>query len=93
MRATHLHHLQIEPYMKWITREHPKIDRIACPWLIKKFVDKQAEFIYVPYNQVLDKAKELDAIPFDVPNVEFTHYNSDCTFDYILKKYKIRDTF
>ena len=52
--------------MKWITRERPKIDRIACPWLIKKFIDKEAEFIYVPFDKVLSTAKELDAIPFDV---------------------------
>ncbi|HEU4791413.1 MAG TPA: chromate resistance protein ChrB domain-containing protein [Flavobacterium sp.] len=77
--------------MKWITRERPKIDRIASPWLIKNFVDKEAEFIYVPFNQVLDKAKELDAIPFDIPNVEFTHYEEQSTFDYIVKKYKIVD--
>lgn len=77
--------------MKWITRERPKIDRIACPWLIKKIVDKEAEFIYVPYNEVLIKAKELDAIPFDIPNVEFTHYNEQSTFDYIVKKYEIGD--
>lgn len=77
--------------MKWITRERPKIDRIACPWLINKFVDKEAEFIYVPYNEVLVKAKELDAIPFDIPNVEFTHYDEQSTFDYIVKKYKIED--
>ena len=77
--------------MKWITRERPKIDRIACPWLIKKFVDKEAEFIYVRYSEVLGKAKELDAIPFDIPNVEFTHYNEQSTFDYIIKKYKIED--
>ena len=77
--------------MKWITRERPKIDRIACPWLISRFVDEEAEFIYVPYNQVLIKAKELDAIPFDIPDVEFTHYNEQCTFDYIIKKYKIDD--
>ena len=60
--------------MKWITRERPKIDRIASPWLIKNFVDEDAEFIYVPFSEVLDKAKELDAIPFDIPDVEFTHY-------------------
>ena len=77
--------------MKWITRERPKIDRIACPWLIRKFVDKEAEFIYVPFTEVLVKAKELEAIPFDIPNVEFTHYNEHCTFDYIVKKYKIED--
>lgn len=77
--------------MKWITRERPKIDRIACPWLIKKFVDPKAEFIYVPFNDVLNKAKELDAVPFDIPDVEFTHYNEECTFDYIIKKYQIKD--
>lgn len=77
--------------MKWITRERPKIDRIACPWLISKFVDKNAEFFYVPYNEVLIKAKELEAIPFDIPDVEHTHYNEQSTFDYIVKKYKIND--
>jgi AraC-like DNA-binding protein len=77
--------------MKWITRERPKIDRIACPWLIRNFVDPEAEFIYVPFDQVLDKAKELNAVPFDIPNVEFTHYQEQCTFDYIVKKYKIED--
>jgi AraC-like DNA-binding protein len=77
--------------MKWITRERPKIDRIACPWLIKRFVDKDAEFIYVPFEKVLDKAKELNATPFDVPDVEYTHYGDECTFDYIVKKHKIKD--
>jgi hypothetical protein len=77
--------------MKWITRERPKIDRIACPWLIKRFVDKDAEFIYVPFEKVLDKAKELGATPFDIPNVEYTHYGDECTFDYIVKKHKIKD--
>lgn len=77
--------------MKWITRERPKIDRLACPWLIKKFIDKDAEFIYVPFDQVISKAKELNATPFDIPNVEFSHYDDQCTFDYIIKKYKIKD--
>ncbi|MFH6988022.1 chromate resistance protein ChrB domain-containing protein [Flavobacterium collinsii] len=77
--------------MKWITRERPKIDRIACPWLIKKFVDSEAEFIYVPYDTVLDKSKELSAIPFDIPDVEYTHYNEETTFDYIIKKHQIND--
>lgn len=77
--------------MKWITRERPKIDRIACPWLIKKFIDKDAIFIYVPFDEVINKAKELDAIPYDIPNVEFTHYKDQCTFDYFIKKYKIKD--
>jgi AraC-like DNA-binding protein len=77
--------------MKWITRERPKIDRIASPWLIKKFVDAEAEFIYVPFDEVLSKAAALEAIPFDIPDVEFTHYNDGCTFDYIIKKYQISD--
>lgn len=77
--------------MKWITRERPKIDRIACPWLIKNFIDKDAEFIYVPFEEVIRKAKELSAIPFDVPGVEFTHYKEECTFDYFIKKYNISD--
>lgn len=77
--------------MKWITREHPKIDRIACPWLIKRFVDTDAEIIYVPFNEVIEKANELHATPFDVPDVEFSHYGDQCTFDYFVKKYQIND--
>jgi AraC-like DNA-binding protein len=77
--------------MRWITRERPKIDRIACPWLIKRFIDKEAEIIYVPFAEVAEKALALDATPFDVPGVEFTHYGEDCTFDYFVKKYKIKD--
>jgi len=77
--------------MKWITREHPKIDRIACPWLIKRFIDKDADIIYVPFDQVIKKSKELNAIPFDLPDVEYTHYGDECTFDYIIKKHKLKD--
>jgi AraC-like DNA-binding protein len=77
--------------MKWITRERPKIDRLACPWLIKRFVDKSAEIIYVPFDQVIERAKALDATPFDLPNVEYTHYGDQCTFDYIIKKHKLSD--
>ena len=77
--------------MKWITRERPKIDRIACPWLIKRFIDTEAEIIYVPYEEVLKKAAQLDAYPFDIPHVEFTHYGSQCTFDYFIKKFKLDD--
>lgn len=76
--------------MKWITRERPKIDRIACPWLIKRFVDKEAEFIYVPFDKVIKKSKELSAIPFDLPDVEYTHYGDECTFDYIIRKHKLK---
>ena len=77
--------------MKWITRERPKIDRIACPWLIKRFIDKDAEFFYVPFEQVLTQAATLNAIPFDIPGVEFTHYEDKCTFDYFLQKYQLED--
>ncbi len=77
--------------MKWITREKPKIDRIACPWLIRRFIDKEAEFLYVPADQVREKAKALNAIPFDVQDVEHTHYGNHCTFDFFIKKYKIKD--
>ncbi len=77
--------------MKWITRERPKIDRIACPWLIKRFIDEKAEIIYTPFDQVLKQAKKLNAIPFDIPDTEFTHYGKECTFDYFIKKYKIKD--
>lgn len=77
--------------MKWITRERPKIDRIACPWLIKRFVDTDAEIIYVPFDQVLARSRELSAIPFDLPDVEYTHYGDQCTFDYIIKKHKLTD--
>ena len=77
--------------MKWITRERPKIDRIACPWLIKNFVDDNAEFIYAPKNQVFEKAKEYGAIPYDLPGAEYTHEGEYCTFDYIVKKHNITD--
>jgi AraC-like DNA-binding protein len=77
--------------MKWITRERPKIDRLACPWLIKRFIDEKAEIIYSPFDQVLKRAKKLKAIPFDIPDVEFTHYGTNCTFDYFIRKYKIKD--
>jgi hypothetical protein len=77
--------------MKWITRERPKIDRIACPWLIKNFVDQEAEFIYVPKEQVFNKAKELDAIPYDIPGAEYSHEDDFCTFDYIVRKHNITD--
>ena len=77
--------------MKWITRERPKIDRIACPWLIKRFVDHDAEFIYVPKEKVFDEAERLDAIPYDIPGAEYSHYGEECTFDYIIKKHQVND--
>ena len=77
--------------MKWITRERPKIDRIACPWLIRNFVDSEAEFIYVPKQQVFEKATELDAIPYDIPGAEYSHEGEYCTFDYIVKRHQLDD--
>ena len=77
--------------MKWITREHPKIDRIACPWLIKRFIDPEAEIIYVSYAEVLEKAAALNAIAFDFPGVEYSHYEDQCTFDFFLKKHQLKD--
>ncbi|MBI2605089.1 MAG: chromate resistance protein [Deltaproteobacteria bacterium] len=77
--------------MKWITRERPKIDRIACPWLISRFIDKSGEFLYVPTASVLKVAQETGAIPYDIPGVELTHEGELCSFDTFLKKYKLTD--
>jgi hypothetical protein len=77
--------------MKWVTRERPKVDRVACPWLIKRFVDPAAEFLYVPPEQVLDVAKREGAIPFDVADVELGHKGPECSFDAIIKKYNLTD--
>ena len=77
--------------MKWITRERPKIDRLACPWLIKRFIDAKAEIIYVPAKEVIAQAEALQAIPFDVPDVEFSHHEDRCTFDYFIEKYHLKD--
>jgi len=76
---------------RWVTRERPKIDRIACPWLISRFVDPAAEFLYVPSNTVLAAAEEKDAVPYDVPNVHFTHEGELCSFDAFLKHYRLND--
>ena len=75
--------------MRWITRERPKIDRVACPWLISRFIDPEAEFIFVPPTGVIEKAKELDAVPYDVHGVELTHSGELCSFDAFLKKYNL----
>jgi hypothetical protein len=77
--------------MKWITREHPKIDRIACPWLIARFIDPHAEFLYVPGKDVMRVATESGATPYDVPGVEFTHVGELCSFDAFLNKYALTD--
>ena len=73
--------------MKWVTREHAKVDRIACPWLIKNFVDKDAEFLFVPADKVMQVANEKNAIPYDVPTVELGHHGEECSFDAIVNKY------
>jgi hypothetical protein len=77
--------------MKWVTRERPKIDRLACPWLIRRFIDPQAEILYVPTARVLEVAQEQGAISFDVPGVELTHDGPLCSFDAFLKKYQLED--
>lgn len=77
--------------MKWVTRERPKIDRIACPWLIAKFIDKEPEFLYVPSSDVLRVANETGAIPYDIPDVEFSHVGDLCSFDAFLKKYELTE--
>lgn len=77
--------------MKWITREKVKVDRVACPWVIRKFVDPQAEFIFVPANQVEAKACELGATPFDIEGCELGHHGEDVSFNSILKKFKLTE--
>jgi hypothetical protein len=75
--------------MKWITRERPKIDRVACPWLIARFIDNDPQFVFVPADQVVPQANATGAIPYDVPGVELTHDGPLCSFDAILKKYSL----
>ena len=75
--------------MKWITRERVKVDRVACPWLIRKFVDKDAEFFFVPADTVITEAKRLGASPFDVKGVEPGHHGKECSFEAILRKYNL----
>ena len=75
----------------WVTRERPKIDRIACPWLIARFVDRDAEFLYVPTKQVRETAQARDAVPYDVPDVHFTHEGELCSFDAFIKTYRLTD--
>ena len=77
--------------MKWVTRERPKIDRIACPWLIQRFIDRDAEFLYVPATDVLRVAKETGATPYDVPGVEMGHVGELCSFDAFLAKHRLDD--
>ncbi len=75
--------------MKWVTRQNVKVDRVACPWLIRKFVDPKAEFLFVPSDQVMSVSEEQQAIPYDVANVELGHHGKECSFEAIVKKYNL----
>ncbi|HNE05937.1 MAG TPA: chromate resistance protein [Anaerolineales bacterium] len=77
--------------MKWVTRSHVHVDRVACPWLITRFIDSEAELIYVAKNQVEQTVKETGAIPYDVPNVELGHKDGKCSFESIIEKYGLTD--
>ena len=75
--------------MKWITRERVKVDRVACPWLIKKFIDPQAEFLFAPADKVMEVAKSEAATPYDVPDVEYGHHGKECSFDAFVKRHQL----
>ena len=77
--------------MKWITREKVKVDRVACPWLIARFIDPNAEFIFVPPEEVLNRASQENAIPYDIPDVELGHHHGKCSFEAIVEKYDLQD--
>jgi hypothetical protein len=78
--------------MKWVTRERPKVDRVACPWLIKRFVDSEAEFLYVAADQVQAVAEREGATPFDIPGAELGHHGDECSFDAIVRRYDLANT-
>lgn len=78
--------------MQWITRERPKIDRIACPWLIQRFIDQEARFLYVPTEEVFRVAEQTGAIPYDIPGAELSHVGELCSFDAFLQKYRLTDS-
>jgi hypothetical protein len=77
--------------MKWITREKVKVDRVACPWLIQHFVDPDAQFLFVPADQVMDVARKENAVPYDVPDVELGHHEGKCSFEAIVEKYQLNE--
>jgi hypothetical protein len=74
---------------KWITREHPKVDRVACPWLIERFIDREAEFLYVPTDAVAREAARVGATPYDVEGAELGHHGPECSFDAFVRKYDL----
>lgn len=77
--------------MKWVTKQNVKVDRVACPWLIKKFIDPDAEFLFVPPERVIQVAQSEGAVPYDVPGVELTHHKGNCSFEAIVEKHKLND--
>jgi hypothetical protein len=77
--------------MKWVTRSHVHVDRVACPWLIKRIIDNQAEFLFVPASQIKETVKKTGAIPFDAPGVELGHHDNCCSFESIIAKYGIKE--
>jgi hypothetical protein len=77
--------------MQWVTREHPKTDRVACPWLIRTFIDPEAEIVYVPRDEVLAYAEREGATSFDAPGARYTHRNGNCTFETLVEEYRIDD--
>jgi hypothetical protein len=77
--------------MKWVTRQNVKVDRVACPWLIKKFIDPESEFLFVPADEVMMAAERQNAVPFDVPGVELGHHEGKCSFEAIVQKYAVDD--
>ena len=77
--------------MKWVTKEKVKVDRVACPWLIKKFIDPEAQFLFVPKDRVMQVAEKENATPFDVPGVELGHHKGNCSFEAIVEKYRLSD--
>lgn len=77
--------------MKYITRENPKVDRVACPWLIKKFIDPEAELLFVPADKVVQTAAAQNAVPYDIPDVELGHHDGNCSFDAFIRKYHLTD--
>jgi hypothetical protein len=80
--------------MKWITREHVKVDRVACPWLIRRFIDEDAEFLFAPENEVLKIADREEAVPFDMPRnpeLKFTHHGGLCTFEVLIREFDLKE--
>lgn len=77
--------------MKWITRSHVHVDRVACPWLISRFIDSEAEFLFAPLNEIKRITEEVNAIPFDIPDVELGHQDGRCSFESIIKKYGLKE--